>query len=145
MTAQMERTRSQELVSEELFDSIVNQVARDTGVETDRAVRQVGEALKYLQLVADNPGAGYAVSPEVDHGWHGFILHTRAYQQFCKDLTGGSFIHHNPTPNYGTAKKIGETVAAMCASGMRVDHEIWDGTSSCSCCKPAAPCGSNIA
>lgn len=105
MTAQMERTRSQQLVPDELFDSIVAQVARDTGADTDRAARQVGEALKYLQLVADNPGAGYAVSPEVDHGWHGFILHTRAYRQFCTDLTGGSFIHHDPTPNYGTPKE----------------------------------------
>ena len=139
MTAQMERTRSQLLVPDDLFTSIVTQVARDTGAEPDRAARQVAEALKYLQLVADNPGAGYAVSPEVDNGWHGFILHTRAYAAFCKELTDGSFIHHDPTPNWGTPKRVAETVTAMCASGMRVDHEIWDGTSSCSCCKPASP------
>ena len=36
----------------------------------------------------------------VDEYWHTFILHTRDYEQFCKDYLG-TFIHHSPaTPDF---------------------------------------------
>ncbi len=31
----------------------------------------------------------------VDEYWHTFVLHTRDYEQFCKDYLG-TFIHHSP-------------------------------------------------
>ena len=40
-------------------------------------------------------------SPEIDKIWHGHILHTKDYAEFC-NAVAGQFIHHNP---FADAKK----------------------------------------
>ena len=57
-------------------------------------------------------------SRAVDEAWHGFILCTRRYAEFC-DRAYGRFLHHHPegadTPNQATgdmAGQLGRTVVA---------------------------------
>ena len=47
-------------------------------------------------------------SQAVDIAWHEFILHTKAYESFCKKAVG-RFLHHTPTEamNTPTIAKIG--------------------------------------
>lgn len=49
-------------------------------------------------------------SAALDEGWHTFILFTRQYQEFCKNILG-RFIHH--TPHVGDAKPDPEAGKAM--------------------------------
>ncbi|MBX9689328.1 MAG: hypothetical protein K2X27_21645 [Candidatus Obscuribacterales bacterium] len=40
----------------------------------------------------------------VDSVWHLHLLHTRAYQHYCKDGLGIPFLHHQPSPDTVDAK-----------------------------------------
>lgn len=53
------------------------------------------ETKKFLVMCSMNRGIRYSPSPSIDAMWHQFILHTRAYFDFCDRL--GAFIHHQPT------------------------------------------------
>lgn len=62
-----------------------------------RDVQLVARALRQFFLVHARAGRGVVVMPSkaVDALWHGFILDTRAYGQFCQQAFGG-FFHHIP-------------------------------------------------
>lgn len=62
----------------------------------------VAGGLRQFFLAYLNSGHGYVSMPSqvVDDLWHEFILHTRAYQAFCK-LAFGRFLHHTPAAALG--------------------------------------------
>jgi len=90
------------------------------------------QALAFLAACAANPGAGLAPSPEVDKGWHAFILHTADYAEFC-DRVVGRFIHHLPYDPCQEENGAGvpATVAAMRALGLTVDVALWGDAGEC--------------
>ena len=69
-------------------------VAKDIDL-VERGLRQ------YFVACNRSPGQFVAMpSKVVDAMWHAFILHTRAYQEWC-DLALGRFLHHTPAEALG--------------------------------------------
>jgi uncharacterized protein involved in tolerance to divalent cations len=54
------------------------------------------ELKKYLALCAAHPGKHYGMTPVIDDLWHTFLVFTREYARFCKQVAG-RFLHHAPT------------------------------------------------
>jgi hypothetical protein len=55
----------------------------------------LAEVIRFLFLVAERTEGTLTPSHRVDLVWHEFILHTRAYHEFCSQHFG-KFIHHQP-------------------------------------------------
>ena len=90
------------------------------------------EALAFLRACAT---AGRPLSPSllVDVGWHTFILYTREYAEFCRQVAG-RFLHHVPDdeadPDVPADDQAGhqvlrDTIAALTATGHWVDVQLW--------------------
>jgi hypothetical protein len=109
-----------------MFDRLVARVMTDNDDDQPTAARITEQALAFLVACAANPGAGLAPSPDVDKGWHAFILHTADYAEFC-DRVAGRFIHHLPDEpgEEDSGAGIPATVAVMRALGLSVDADLW--------------------
>lgn len=131
------------LISVELFSRLVTRVHEENNLDNEHAERIVDQALAFLGACAVNPGVPLSPSPEVDTGWHAFIVHTREYAAFC-DRIAGRFIHHVPTGHgkcnpdrcSATGKdgnenqetiidQVVDVPAALSAAGYAVDKELW--------------------
>jgi hypothetical protein len=81
-------------------DSVVRRIALDNAVPLETARLWFDEMLKFLDVATaaygDDPGL-IRSSPSwpVDAAWHAFILHTRAYADYCERLCG-RFVNHTP-------------------------------------------------
>jgi len=69
---------------------------------TTRECQLVARALRQFFLAYQKSGRKYVSMPSqaADDLWHEFILHTRAYQEFCRKAFG-SFLHHTPAVALG--------------------------------------------
>lgn len=118
------------LVDDQLWDRLVNRIAKDESMERHLAERAMDQALAFLTLCARAPKVGYSPSPLVDIGWHTFILYTKEYASFCEQVAG-RFIHHEPSDvpgvDYGTGN-IAKTVTALRTHGIVVDEPLWANT-----------------
>jgi hypothetical protein len=126
-------TIPRELVSSRMFARLTRRVMADHGMDQAAAERITDQALAFLLACARNPGSGLAPSPEVDKGWHAFILHTADYAEFCQRVAG-RFIHHLPTEpgdQDDEGATIHATVAAMRAAGLSVDEGLWPVSAEC--------------
>jgi hypothetical protein len=126
------------LVEPNLYTLLVGDIVRQHGTSHDYANRIIQQALGFLRACALNPDAHLSPSPDVDKGWHAFMLRTRAYADFCEKVAG-RFIHHAPDePGTNTpalqSERIGATIAAMRAAGIPVDLELWKAPAECSQC-----------
>lgn len=126
------KTAPRDLISARMFNQIVTRVMADNGEDQPTAMRITEQALAFLTACAANPGTGLAPSPEVDKGWHAFILHTADYAEFC-DRVAHRFIHHLPddpgTEDSGAGAAA--TVAAMRALGLTIDVGLWGTAGEC--------------
>jgi hypothetical protein len=116
------------MIDEGLRKRLVGRIVTDEGLPEDLAERILDQALGYLRLASEQPKGHFSPSPLVDIGWHTFILYTRSYDAFCRELTGGNFIHHEPTdddsvPNRATGPNA--TMEAMKNAGIVVDEPLW--------------------
>ncbi|MBW5250890.1 hypothetical protein JGS39_18150 [Streptomyces sp. P01-B04] len=122
------------LAGEELFDSIANFVMQHDGESLERAQRIADQAVAYV-ATATSP---MMPSDDVDKGYHAFILHTKAYAEFC-NRHGGRFLHHNPAPapveGGRPLANVRSTAHAMKAAGFMVFDDLWtvDGTNAAQC------------
>lgn len=80
-------------------------------------------------------------SPQVDVGWHAFVLHTRDYMEFCTRVAG-RFIHHTPTAGAEEpGASAAATLEALRRTAMAVDWSLWRGHGSdCKNCKKCTQC-----
>ncbi|WP_406409685.1 hypothetical protein OG923_12795 [Streptomyces halstedii] len=138
MTAVANETKTgRSLVSEELFGSITNFVMQHDGETLERAERITDQTLAYVATVA-TATVTMMPSDDVDKGLHAFILHTKAYAEFC-DRRAGRFLHHNPAsaPVAGgrPLERVRMTTHAMKAAGFMVFDDLWtvDGTNAAQC------------
>ncbi|MFF5441712.1 glycine-rich domain-containing protein [Streptomyces achromogenes] len=81
-------------------------------------------------------------SLRVDQFWHGFVLHTKPYADFCAGL--GQFIHHVPdrgrhNPKEGR-KALALTVETIRAAGFTIDPEFWPNEGAADCTQSYAGC-----
>ncbi|GAA2701228.1 glycine-rich domain-containing protein [Nonomuraea recticatena] len=125
-------------ISTPLFERLVARILADHPAFDDAHARRVmTQALAFLMACGANPGARLAPSPQVDVGWHTFILFTHDYTRFCNQVAG-RMIHHAPDdePATGAAAvdRIGATIEAMRAAHLPVDLELWLHEAKCSQC-----------
>ncbi len=136
MTAVLTEMRTgRDLVSPELFDSIVQFTVLHFGQDQSRAERQTDQAIAFVATAA-TAATPMVPSDDVDHAFHAFILHTKQYAEFCRMLSG-RFLHHNPLPGSGgrSFDAVSASAHAMKAAGFRVFDDLWtvDGTSAAQC------------
>ncbi|MEU8250175.1 hypothetical protein [Nonomuraea sp. NPDC048916] len=137
-TAGAEPVIARNLISPDLFDRLAADIARDHNMTIEHAERTMEQALAFLYACALNPGAALAPSPQVDIGWHAYILHTAAYADFCQKVAG-RFIHHAPDQpgeisHAARLERLGATVQAIRSSGMPLDTDLWLLPAECSQC-----------
>jgi hypothetical protein len=81
--------------------SVIAKIADSGEVPPAAGERLLAELLKFLDLSAAMTERGddrrLVPSVPVDVAWHAFILHTRAYTEFCEGAYG-AYLHHDPTP-----------------------------------------------
>ena len=76
-------------------ESVIERIQRDADVDRETARTWFNEMLVFLDMVADSKR--FISPPEaVDVAWHAFILHTRDYEDYCRERFG-RVIHHQPT------------------------------------------------
>jgi hypothetical protein len=124
------------LIPATLFSRLAARIAHDADVDRDRAERIMRQALAFLLACARNPDTPLTPSKAVDEGWHAFVLHTREYADFCRQVAG-HFIHHAPDDPDGerpdTAARTEMTVEVMRRTGLPVDDALWsEDRTSCS-------------
>lgn len=115
--------------SQELSESTVNtlnNVVRRVAQRRSLSIEEIDcastELIKFLQLCADSD-LPLAPSAIIDDLWHEFILHTRAYAEFCTFVLG-NFVHHvplsspDPTSYNRTLQRIKEQFGGL-------DERFW--------------------
>jgi hypothetical protein len=116
------------MIDPKLQKRLIGRIEADEEMPRDLAERILDQALGYLKLAAEQPEGHYSPSPLVDIGWHTFILYTREYGNFCRELTNGRFIHHEPTDEEGVenlSSGPAGTMEAMRQAGIVVDEPLW--------------------
>ncbi|WP_410611559.1 glycine-rich domain-containing protein [Amycolatopsis sp. lyj-109] len=127
MTMISAHLRSRDLVADDLFGRLVSRIAAEEVITRELAERIMDQALAFLYACAGNRGERLAPSSAVDIGWHTFLLYTKEYEDFCRRVSG-RFIHHVPDDGRaqdGHGDEMARTVAAIAATGLAVDPELW--------------------
>lgn len=137
MTAVLERPATgRSLVDERLFDRLVRRITVDHGQDRATAERTMDQALVFLAACAENTDLPLSPSRQVDIGWHMFILFTQEYAEFCQRIAG-RFLHHVPADDLTVPSghdRMADTLAALNATGLQVDHEMWALAADCNQC-----------
>jgi hypothetical protein len=75
---------------------IIERYKKDYGVSDEAAKTHEKELKRYLILAAENsPKNVDMFSPTIDDLWHTFLLFTKDYEKYCKEMLG-EFVHHVP-------------------------------------------------
>lgn len=76
---------------------VIARYKKDYNVSDELAKVHERELKRYFILCGTYPEELLMMfSPEVDNLWHTFILYTKDYKKFCKEVFG-YFMHHCPT------------------------------------------------
>ncbi|MER7411447.1 hypothetical protein DEH18_30175 [Streptomyces sp. NHF165] len=132
------------LISASLRATLVdNMRAKFPELTEDRAQRGLGQMLAFLAAGARSE-APLSPSPLVDDFWHAFLLHTKAYQDFCGNVLG-KFVHHQPgfldREEHGGGKALhARTIDAIAEAGYALDMEFWPELDIANCSQCHANC-----
>ncbi len=85
-------------------DDLVALYAERQGVPIERAQALFLALKQFLIVCAMSEDEHIKPSTELDQVWHHFILHTRAYAEYCQRYFG-FFLHHTP-PVVGVTEEI---------------------------------------
>jgi len=117
--------------------SVTHRLVSEDSFAEGLAERAVAELEKFLEFCAHNPDRRFTPSDPVDKAWHAAIVHTASYRDFCRSLTGGSFIDHTPPRSADEARRLTAnfpaTVEAMRGASVELDAELWSSPSHSSC------------
>lgn len=86
------------------MDIVVRRYMKDYELPREVAEEHEKELKRYLALNAINPPKAYGMRGQVDEIWHTFLLFTKEYQRFCKEV-GGKFIHHIPNTHLSVPER----------------------------------------
>lgn len=137
-------TDARSLISTELRETlVVNMSDKFSQLTEEKADRGVGQMLAFLAACdyADRP---LSPSPLVDDFWHAFLLHTKAYAEFCEQRFG-RFLHHQPgfldREEHGGGKILrAVTVDSITLAGYEIDMEFWPDLDLTDCSQCHANC-----
>ncbi|MFF2367217.1 glycine-rich domain-containing protein [Streptomyces sp. NPDC058122] len=137
-------TDARSLISTEMRETLVdNMRAKFPQLTEEKADRGVGQMLAFLAACdyADRP---LSPSPLVDDFWHAFLLHTKAYVEFCEQRFG-RFLHHQPgfldKEEHGGGKALRAlTVDSITLAGYEIDMEFWPELDIADCSQCHANC-----
>ncbi|MEU8688827.1 hypothetical protein [Streptomyces sp. NPDC048665] len=109
----------------------------------EKAGRGVGQMLAFLAACAYSERP-LSPSPLVDDFWHAFLLHTKAYREFCEE-SFGRFLDHQPgyldPEEHGGGKVLrARTVDAITLAGYEIDMEFWPELDLAECSQCHANC-----
>ncbi|MFD7407776.1 glycine-rich domain-containing protein [Streptomyces sp. NPDC059866] len=146
MTIAQKRTATdaRTLISTELRETLVdNMRAKFPQLTEEKADRGVGQMLAFLAACAHSEKP-LSPSPLVDNFWHAFLLHTKAYREFCQQ-TFGRFLDHQPgylnPEEHGGGKVLrARTVDAVTLAGYEIDMEFWPELDLAECSQCHANC-----
>ncbi|MGW6719395.1 glycine-rich domain-containing protein [Streptomyces sp. NPDC054995] len=122
---------------------VANMLHKFPEMGAEFAHRGVGQMLAFLAAGVDSPEP-VSPSPMVDDFWHAFLLHTKAYREFCTDRLC-KFVDHQPgfldRDEHGGGKALrARTVDAITAAGYMVDPEFWPELDIADCSQCHANC-----
>jgi hypothetical protein len=103
-------------------ESVIERIQRDADVDRETARTWFNEMLVFLDMAADSKR--FISPPEaVDVAWHAFILHTRDYEDYCRERFG-RVIHHQPTsaPDPDAYRRAYQQRASTAGP---VDNSVW--------------------
>lgn len=137
-------TDARSLISTEMREILVdNMHVKFPQLTEEKADRGVGQMLAFLAACdyADRP---LSPSPLVDDFWHAFLLHTKAYAEFCEQRFG-RFLHHQPgfldKEEHGGGKALrAVTVDSITLAGYEIDMEFWPELDLADCSQCHANC-----
>ncbi|MFJ4585340.1 glycine-rich domain-containing protein [Streptomyces echinatus] len=146
MTTAQKRTATdaRTLISTELRETLVdNMRAKFQQLTEEKADRGVGQMLAFL-AACDYSDKPLSPSPLVDDFWHAFLLHTKAYREFCEEKFG-RFLDHQPgyldPEEHGGGKALrARTVDAITLAGYEIDMEFWPELDLAECSQCHANC-----
>ncbi len=107
--------------------SIIERFAAKHGVSLEQSISIYEDVVAYL-----DKKDGSSPTELVDEAWHGFILHTKDYQQFCKQRYG-HFIHHVPHGKKPDVLNQKVRILAMKQELVLVNAKCNDGTGDGAC------------
>jgi hypothetical protein len=94
--------------------------------DASRAEAALGEAVRFLCLIAAHPNTRLTPSHRVDLAWHEFILFTKAYREFCEQHFG-RFVDHHPGGSDGQNRRHYRLALYLYAQHFGTpDPEFWD-------------------
>jgi hypothetical protein len=103
-------------------ESVIERIQRNADVDRETARTWFNEMLVFLDMVADSKR--FISPPEaIDVAWHAFILHTRDYEDYCRERFG-RVIHHQPTgaPDPDAYRRAYQQRSS---TGGPVDNSVW--------------------
>lgn len=77
------------------FGKVVKSYKKEHEIDDEEAGLILFQLQRWLTLCILYPDKNYAIGAKVDAMWHTFILFTKDYEDFCRDVAG-FFIHHLP-------------------------------------------------
>lgn len=137
-------TEATALLGQEMRGILVaNMLDKFPEMTAEFAHRGVGQMLAFLAAGVSSP-APVSPSPMVDDFWHAFLLHTKAYREFCASRLG-KFVDHQPgfldKEEHGGGKALrARTVEAITTCGYIVDLEFWPELDIADCSQCHANC-----
>lgn len=143
-TSKSPKTDARTLLDEPMRGTLVsNMVDKFPQLTEEQAERGVGQMLAFLAAChyADRP---LSPSPLVDDFWHTFLLHTKAYREFCEQQFG-TFLDHQPgyldPEEHGGGKALrARTVDSITLAGYEIDMEFWPELDLAKCSQCHANC-----
>ena len=86
------------ILNHDIPEYILKRTVKEGHFDTLEDARTAGiELMKYIVLCLDNPNVRIGMwSEDVDEIWHTYVLHTREYFAFSRDVLGVDYFHHTP-------------------------------------------------
>lgn len=119
-------TRSVPDLDPALAQRLIARIADDAGTDEDYARRILDQTLTFIDY-AGRVGQMCSPSPDVDEGWHAFILYTVEYTRHTTSHYG-RYVQHMPDddPERPTdGPNFVETAHNMAHAGYDVDWDLW--------------------
>jgi len=119
---------------------LIKKFCREYNVSENEAAIRFEETKKFLVLCATNRKTSYSPSKSIDEMWHQFILHSRAYLDFCNKA--GMFLHHEPSES-SDGEMYQRTLKDMKHLYGTLDSKYWEDQVSANCCGSCSSCSSS--